>query len=127
MLLSQVYETVFFAKGIEPSKGYGSLIKLKGVLSKDWTRGAECFIFLPQWHGDLDNLVRFPVGEYACLYKYGLPYEGSYIEKLLVWIEQNNYELCGDIIDARLLNNTFLADDDSTDLRMLQALVQKRK
>jgi len=117
----------FFEKGTEPSKGYGSLVKLKAVLSRDWTRGAECFIFLPQWHGDLDNLVRFPVGEYVCLYKYGLPYDGSYIEILLTWIEKNNYELCGDIIDVRLLNNTFCLGDNSADLRMLQALVQKRK
>jgi DNA-binding transcriptional MerR regulator len=117
----------FFEKGIEPSNGYGSLIKIRAVLSRDWTRGAECFIFLPQWHGDLDNLVRFPVGEYACLYKYGLPYDGSYIEKLLTWIEKNNYKLCGDIIDVRLSNNSFFARDNSADLRMLQALVQKRK
>jgi hypothetical protein len=61
------------------------------------------------------------------MYKYGMPYEVSHIERLMQWIEANGYRLCGDIVDLCLLDTTFYGDDQKVDLCVLQAPVESEE
>lgn len=115
-----------FAKEMVPSSGFGAVIKKESAQTKNWLQGAGSCIFLPKWNKDHQNTIEIPAGEYACLYKHGMPYDEEHVAELMGWLEANDYELIGDIIDVCLLDTTFYKNNTGVDFCMLQAPVKKK-
>lgn len=113
-----------FQKELVPCGGFGLLFDQQEVLQHQPLAGAGSYVFLPSWNDDYPDSRLIPAGEYACFYKYGMPYETESIYILLDWINCNGYELCGDILDVCLLDTTFYKEQKERDYCMLQAPVR---
>lgn len=108
-----------------PSEGFGTVI-LKDQLGKDPIfKGAGIYISLPFIDSCVENTITLPAGQYACMYKYGMPYNTEFLKRLVQWISDNNYKIVGDVIDACLLDTTFYENDKSVDFCQLQIPVEK--
>ncbi len=64
------------------------------------------FISLPHSYGFENELV-LEDGKYAYMYKKGGYYDPKSVEILLGWIEENGYEVDGDVYDYSLIDYTF--------------------
>lgn len=100
------------SKGLLPSAGWGALINFSDLSTSTPLGNAGSYINLVSEDCDaaegLESLTVFPEGEYACMYKYGMPYELDHIFNLMDWIEENGYEVCGEhILDDCFLDTTF--------------------
>ncbi len=115
-----------FKKEMVPSSGFGSIIKKEAILSRNHLKGAGSCIFLSQWSTEHLNTIALPTADYACMYKYGMPYDVIHVENLLDWIGKNGYRLVGDIVDVCLLDTTFYKEQKALDFCMLQAPVKLR-
>ena len=113
-----------FKKELVPSSGFGSIIKKDSILAGEPLQGAGSFIFLSPWSTEHSNTVEIPAAHYVCMYKYGMPYDMTHVQKLMGWLTKNGYELSGDIIDVCLLDTTFYKNQQSVDFCMLQAPVK---
>lgn len=71
--------------------------------------------------------LQLPAGEYACLYKYGMPYETQYIEQLVSWINEHDYEICGGAIDTCLLDTTLYQENQDVDFCLLEIPVRPKQ
>lgn len=115
-----------FEKEMVPSSGFGSIIKKEAMETGNWLDAAGSCIFLPIWNQEHDNTITIPAGEYVCMYKYGMPYDTEHLEKLKIWLDKNNYNLIGDVVDVCLLDTTFYKQDTGVDFCMLQAPVKQK-
>jgi effector-binding domain-containing protein len=107
--------------------GFGTII-MKESLEKDYIfEGSGICFHLPNVDYDINNIITVPAGEYACMYKYGMPYEAEFLQSLIHWIEENDYKITGNIIDACLLDTTFYGRDKNVDFCQLQVPVGKIK
>lgn len=113
-----------FQKEMVPSSGFGSIIKRESILAGEPLKGAGSCIFLSPWSKEHSHTVEIPAANYACMYKYGMPYDMAYVDKLMDWIKKNGYELVGDIVDVCLLDTTFYKDQKPLDFCMLQAPIK---
>ena len=59
--------------------------------------------------------------------KFGMPYDTSHIDKLMHWIEENDYEVVGDIYDECLIDAIFYDDDNELDFCELQIPIKKKE
>ena len=116
---------ILVAQGVLPSCGFGTIILSDSIPKENIFSGAGAFIFLPAKNIKIKNTITLPAGQYACMYKYGMPYNTKFLFHLLEWISSNNYKICGNIIDACLLDNTFYAENSETELCQLQIPVEK--
>lgn len=112
--------------GILPSKRWGALI-FKEELEKGTPinhAGGCCLINhnLP----DLPGLHILKEGDYACMPKFGMPYDMEHIHKLVRWIHENDYEIVGDIYDECLLDAIFYDDDCELDFCEIQIPIRKK-
>ena len=114
-------------KEIVPSGGFGSVIKKESVLAGNPLLGAGSCSFISQWNNENSQATDLPAGLYACMYKYGMPYDMTHVKKLMGWLERNGYELVGDIVDMCLLDTTFYRSDQDFDFCMLQAPIKFAK
>lgn len=106
---------------------FGTLVRQQSVRTGDVLAGAGSIVFLPPWDRTFAEARVLPGGKYACMYKYGMPYEEEHVHRFLRWIDKNGLELAGDIVDACLLDTTFYQYmDTAKDFCMLQALVRKK-
>lgn len=122
---------------IRPSAGFGTILTLESKAclgcessnteceSDSQFKSGSC-IFVPVNTENLDNLITIPAGEYICLYKFGMPYDMSHVQYLLQWMDNNNYELIGNIIDVCLLDTTFYQQDRTEDFCLLQAPFKRK-
>ncbi|XOQ52391.1 MAG: HTH merR-type domain-containing protein [Succiniclasticum sp.] len=106
---------------------FGTMLKRDSVLSGDILQGAGSIVFLPVLDEVHKDAIIVPEGEYACMYKYGMPYEEEHVRRFLHWLEGKGLELAGDIVDVCLLDTTFYQPGHETDFCMLQALVRKKE
>lgn len=107
------------------SSGFGTLIVKDSLFKGQIMEGAGSFIFLPS----LENVPEMRIiskGEFACIVRYGMPYETEAIKALYQWIMKNGYEITGDILDVCLLDTTFYKPDKKADLCMIQIPVIKK-
>ena len=56
-----------------------------------------------------------------------MPYDTSHIDKLMRWIEENDYEVVGDIYDECLIDAIFYDDDNELDFCELQIPIKKKE
>lgn len=109
-----------FARHLLPSAGFGSYFTEESIKSGAPLTGASSCIFVPVMPIENGLSKILPAGQYACLYKYGMPYETQYINQLLEWIHEQGYELCGDAIDTCLLDTTLYQKNQDVDFCLLE-------
>ncbi|GER67560.1 MerR family transcriptional regulator [Weizmannia acidilactici] len=108
-----------------PSEGFGTIIRKESLEENDVFRGAGSCIMLPDDVAEIENMFTLPAGEYACMFKYGMPYETQFLDELIEWIHDNHYQVAGDVFDACLLDSTFYGEDQNSDFCQLQIPVKK--
>lgn len=81
---------------------YGTLI----LSSDEFYDQVGSFISLPHSFG-FENELELESGKYAYMYKKGGYYDPKSVKILLDWIEENGYEVDGDIYDYSLMDYTF--------------------
>lgn len=113
--------------GISPSKGFGTVILKDSINKEDVLEGSGVFISLSDSIPEYQKVKILPAGKYVCMYKYGMPYETSYLYNLLNWVNKNNYEVVGDIVDACILDTTFYIDNIETDFCQIQIPIKKKQ
>jgi DNA-binding transcriptional MerR regulator len=109
-----------------PSNGFGTRILRNQLAEDDIFKGAGIFVYLPGTDQHMENSITLPAGQYACMYKYAMPYETADLFKLMKWISDNNYKITGDVIDACLLDATFYTDGKTADFCQIQIPVEKK-
>jgi Predicted transcriptional regulators len=109
-----------------PSKGFGALIRYPSICEGMPLKNAGSIINLPhaKLEKDIENLYTIPEGEFAVMYKYGMPYDLEPLYKLLDWIEEHHFKVVGDIVDLCLLDTTFYDTGHNVDFCMLQVPIQ---
>jgi len=109
-----------------PSKGFGSLIRYESICEGSPLKNAGSIINLPntKLENGIENLHTIPEGEYAVMYKYGMPYEMQPLYNLLKWIEEHNYKVVGDIVDLCFLDTTFYDTKHKVDFCCLQVPIK---
>lgn len=103
--------------GMLPSNQYGTLIFADDVRSGDWFARAGCAsMIFPDEFVDLEKIPgyhKLPAADYVCLQHFGMPYEPQYLERLLDWIQANDFTLIGNIYDKCVLDASFYEDSDN--------------
>lgn len=76
--------------GFQPAFGFGTIIRYKSLSLENIMEGAGSYIVLPEEAEDLmtDNTMLLPAGDYITMYKYGMPYDPTPLEKLLGWMTE---------------------------------------
>lgn len=123
--LMLLWKKIFQAEMISASS-FGSLFRKEAVLQGDYLNGAGSCIFLPVWSEEFTEAVTIPRAFFACMYKYGMPYDTSDLEKLARWVDANGYEVTGDVVDVCLLDTTFYKEKRNADLCLLEIPVCKK-
>ncbi len=118
---------VLKSHGMPPSNGWGAIIRKEHLFQKDPLTGAGAYTNLPFEAEKIENVVIFPEGEYACMCKYGMPYETDHIFMLTKWIGENGYEIIGDVVDECFLDTTFYDKGRIVDFCQLQIPIRKIK
>lgn len=111
--------------------GWGALLRTEAVSGDSPLDGAGGYVNLPKnynipSHIPTDSIITFPESDYACLSRYGMPYELASVRYLLAWIDEQGYDICGDILDECLLDTTYYTEDQQKDFCLLRIPVKKR-
>lgn len=118
---------IFNKHGLLPAKGFGAIIKKDQLGKEDIFKGAGGYVNLSDDEHNIENTITLPAGKYVCMYKYGMPYDVEFLHMLLKWIEDNNYRVVGDIVDACLLDTTFYNGSNNVDFCQLQIPIEENK
>lgn len=116
---------IFNRYGLLPARGFGAIIKKEQLDKEDIFNGAGGYINLSYLEQDVENTIIVPSGKYVCMYKYGMPYEAEYLYTLIRWINDNNYKIVGDIVDACILDTTFYDGSNKVDFCQLQIPIEE--
>lgn len=111
--------------GMLPAKGWGTIIKSESLKSNDVFTGAGIFVNIPLGDFGDERTLILPEGDYACMYKYGMPYEEEHLFKLMEWIGSAGYKIVGDVVDKCLLDTTFYESSNDVDFCQLQIPIKK--
>ncbi len=111
---------------IIPSKGFGAMLRYDSIHQNNPLKNGGSIINLPyaEYDSQIENLYTIPEGEYAILYKYGMPYDTEPLYKFINWIEEHNLKITGDIIDLCLLDTTFYDAGHNVDFCCLQIPIE---
>lgn len=112
--------------GILPSRRWGALFFKDEVLKGTPLKHAGGCCIINHDLPDLPNVHILKEGEYVCMPKFGMPYNTSHIEKLMKWIEENDYEIVGDIYDECMIDAIFYDDDNELDFCEVQIPIRKK-
>lgn len=108
--------------GMVPTNGFGTTIRYKSICEGIALENSGIIINLP--HSKLENEVEslhtIPEGEYAVMYKRGVPYELGSLYKLLKWVEEHGFKVVGDILDLCILDTTFYGIGQNNDFCCLE-------
>lgn len=109
-----------------PTKGFGALIRYDSICNGTPLKNAGSIINIPngKLKNQMENLYTIPEGEYAVMYKYGMPYDMKPLYKLLNWIEEHNFKVAGDIVDLCVLDTTFYDTRHNADFCCLQVPIK---
>lgn len=102
------------------SNGFGTILPADALYTDQLFERAGSYISLPYTEEDIKAVRVLPAGSYACMYKYGMPYEEEHAYKLVEMIKKSGYNIIGDIVDACILDTTFYHEGMDKDLCMLQ-------
>lgn len=113
-----------------PPSSWGALISKDALNTDEPLAGAGAYVDFECDEVDIRNVpggLVLEAGEYACMYKCGMPYEIEHIRHLQQWIADNGYEITGDVVDACLMDTTFYDTDMVADFCHIQIPVRKCK
>lgn len=110
--------------------GWGSMLPFASVQKGMPLKGAGGYVNLPKnfintTGASTENKLDFPESDYACLGRYGMPYETADVTRLLEWIHEQGYRLTGNILDECLLDTTYYTNEIKKDFCLLMAPVEK--
>ena len=96
--------------------GWGAMIPFSSIKKGIPLEGAGGYVNLPvnfinTTGASTDNMLDFPESDYACLGRYGMPYETQDLLRLLDWINAQGYRLTGNVMDECLLDTTYYTDE----------------
>lgn len=109
-----------------PSNGFGTTLSKEALFTDNIYENAGTFILLSHYEKSMEHQITFPKGTYAQVYKYGMPYDSIDVKKMMAWLEDNNYEIAGDVVDLCMLDTTFYSPDHNVDLCCLQIPIRKK-
>lgn len=109
-----------------PSNGFGTKLSKEAIFTDNIYENAGTFILLSHNEKSIEHQIIFPKGTYAQVYKYGMPYDSIDVKKMMAWLEDNNYEIAGDVVDLCMLDTTFYSPDHNVDLCCLQIPIRKK-
>lgn len=113
--------------GLLPSSLYGTLFKKDDVLNNDPLAHVKaCFILDADAPSNPPDTVTLAAGEYVCIQKFGMSYDLTYLNNLLKWIEENDYEITGDIYDESLMDGSIYQNKNEPDFSELQVPVRAK-
>lgn len=114
--------------GILPSRRWGALIFKDQIENGTPLKHAGgCCIVNHDLPDNVPGSHILKAGEYVCMPKFGMPYDTSHIDKLMRWIEENDYEVVGNIYDECLIDAIFYDDDNELDFCELQIPIKKKE
>lgn len=116
---------IFNKHGLLPAKGFGAIIKKNQLHKEDIFMGAGGYGNLSDTEHDIENTITLLSGKYVCMYKYGMPYDVEFLHTLIKWIDDNNYRIVGDVVDACLLDTTFYDGSNKVDFCQLQIPIEE--
>ncbi|NLJ79831.1 MAG: MerR family transcriptional regulator [Firmicutes bacterium] len=116
---------LLFNHGMLPAKGWGTIIPSDNLSTDRLFSGAGVFVNIPLKNVCKDRTIVLPEGYYACMYKYGMPYDEEHLYRLVRWIETLGYKIVGDVVDECLLDTTFYQSNSDVDFCYLQIPVEK--
>lgn len=111
--------------GMIPSRGFGALIRYDAQQKTLRAVGSLIGIPFPEEVKGLE-LHTMPEGNYAVMYKYGMPYDMEPAQRLIDWVHEQGYEVDGDILDLCLLDTTYYDETHKEDFCQLYVPVKKR-
>jgi len=106
--------------GIMPVAGFGTAYMKESIKKNTALERAGSCSFMPNLALPDPHVISFPQGNYACMYKYGMPYETEALTRLLKWIEDEGLTVTGTAVDVCILDTTFYTDKNRVDLGLLQ-------
>ena len=114
---------------ILPTRLYGTLFNKESVLkNKPLEKISSCFILDEDINVDsLPNVTTLRAGEYVCVQKFEMSYDTKMLKKVLKWIDENGFELAGDIYDESLLDGGIYEDKSELDFTELQVPIKKKR
>ena len=110
--------------GTIPPRGFGALLDAYSASTDNPLAGAGSMVILPR-EVPLDDVevITLPAGEYACMYKYFMPYDVTPLRKLLAWIEGRGLVPAGLVVDRCLLDSVFYNESRKADFCRLEVLL----
>ena len=110
---------------IKVDRGWGALLRKDTLYTDHPFLESGAYINLPSDFENIyqipeENYLIIPAGTFACMCKYGMPYETRYVDQLYQWVEENHYTVTGDILDECLLDTTFYTEEHKADFCQLQ-------
>ena len=115
--------------GLKPNIGWGAMLRSSNLENPNPLEGAGAYVNLPD---DFENTygipeeyyLILPEGFYACMGKFGMPYETHDILRLKQWIDDNRYIIVGDVYDECLLDTTFYTSENQSDFCLLMVPIR---
>ncbi|SHJ15292.1 MerR family transcriptional regulator [Parasporobacterium paucivorans] len=117
--LSRIWN-ILLDEGYLPNRYWGAVLFQEYLDSENPLQNAGGCTFVPREMKDGPNTIIFPAGKYACMSKYGMPYETKYVQMLLQWIKENGYKVIGNIYDACIMDSIIYKNEREVDLCQLQ-------
>lgn len=113
--------------GILPSSMYGALFDKDDVLKGEpLAHVKSCFILDTDDPVTIPDAATLPAGEYVCVQRFGMCYDLSCLNKVLKWIEENGFEVAGDIYDESLMDGSIYQNKAEPDFSELQIPVRSK-
>ena len=112
---------------ILPTSLYGTLFEKDDVIGgTPLAHAKSCFIIDSEVNDKVPNVRILEGGEYVCLQKFGMSYDTACLNLLLDWIDENGYEIIGDVYDESLMDATIYDNEDEFDYSELQIPIQAK-
>lgn len=96
--------------GMFSYKSYGTIYKQEGLLS-EVHKYSGAFISVEDQFS-YENEKKLPAGKYITMYKHGGYYDESNLRYFVEWIQNNGYEINGDVLDFCIVDYNFTQNED---------------
>lgn len=120
--LSRAMRRLHEETGVDPVAGFGTMLAKHGV-DAGTLAGAGSFATVPQGVRPPKDSLVLPAGEYACLARWGMPYDMPLVNDLLDWARGQGYAPVENIFDFCLLDATSYDTEHGVDYCVAQVRV----
>lgn len=120
--LSRAIARLHELAGAEAVAGFGTKLTVLGV-EGGTLEGAGSFVVVPQGTRPPADALTLPAGDYACLARWGMPYDMPQVAELLSWVRDQGLIAQGDVFDFCLLDTTSYSTEHGEDYCVAQVRV----